>query len=409
MAPDLSVAENVLLGRRQVRDWWGIRRGPTLERARAVLGRLELDLDPRRLVRGLPPDQQQMVEIARALASDARILILDEPTSSLTDDEVAALFRTIRQLKTQGVSTLFVSHRLPELFEIGDHVTVLRDGETVAENPIGSFDTARLVEAMVGQAGAVPRVSHKNGPRPSAAPALKVTGLEVAGSVRHADLTVRLGEVVGLSGLVGAGRSELLEALFGVRPASSGAVELGGVPYAPTEPRTAIERKVGFVPADRKQGGLILTGTVRENLTVIKTLSRPRWRSPSVRSETGLAKLAVSQLGITAGSLDQPVGALSGGNQQKVALGKWLCSDTSVLLLDEPTRGVDVAAKADIRFRLRAFAETGAAILVSSSENEELLDMCDRIVVMVRGRTVADMIAAETSEPELVTLSGGHA
>ena len=208
---------------------------------------------------------------------------------------------------------------------------------------------------------------------------------------------------------MGAGRSELLEALFGARPYGGGQVELDGLPYAPVEPREAIERRIGFLPADRKQGGLILSRSVRENLTIVGTLRRRRWWSPSVRGERRLADTAASQLGIKVSSLDTPVGALSGGNQQKVALGKWLCSDTSLLLLDEPTRGVDVAAKADIRACLRAFAETSAAIVVSSSENEELLEMCDRVVVMVRGRTVADVTATEVSEPELVALAGGHA
>jgi ABC-type sugar transport system ATPase subunit len=408
VAPDLSVAENVLLGRRQVRDWRGIRRGPTLERAREVLARLELDYDPRRLLRQLAPDQQQMVEIARALASDASVLVLDEPTSSLTDDEVDALFRTIRRLKTQGVSILFVSHRLPEIFEIGDHVTVLRDGETAAEGPISSFDTPRLVHAMVGEVANGTTRPPDAKAWPSDTPALKLTGFEVPGVVRSADLTVRRGEIVGLSGLVGAGRSELLEALFGARPYGGGHVELSGRDYKPVAPRAAIEHGLGFLPADRKEGGVFLGRSVRENLTALSTLKRSRWLPPSTRSERDNAASAISKLGIKVDSLNTPVGALSGGNQQKVALGKWLCSDASVLLLDEPTRGVDVAAKADIRAQLRAFADSGAAILVSSSENEELLEMCNRIIVMVRGRTVAEVMPAEVTEPELVALAGGH-
>ncbi|MCW3007934.1 MAG: transporter related protein [Solirubrobacterales bacterium] len=414
VAPDLTVAENVLLGRGLVRRWSGLSPAATRKRAQEVLARLELDYDPRQLVRDLRPDQRQMVEIARALSTDARILILDEPTSSLTDDEVEGLFGAIRQLKTQGVATVFVSHRLPELFAIGDEVTVLRDGRTVAQAPLAHFDPHSLVEAMVGEIAArEPR--QPRGSRPSsrsgrddAPPALRVRGLEVVGAVRGVDVEVGRGEIVGISGLVGAGRSELLEAIFGVRPLAAGTVELDGAAFAPSAPRDSIQRGLGFLPPDRKTEGLVLGMSVRGNVTMVQTLERARLRSPSSGAETRSAQAACDAMGVKTASLDAPVGSLSGGNQQKVALAKWLARGPRVLLLDEPTRGVDVAAKAEIHEQLRAVAADGVGLLVSSSENEELIELCDRILVMFRGRVVAALETENCSEPELVRLAGGH-
>jgi ABC-type sugar transport system ATPase subunit len=410
VAPDLTVAENVLLGRGLVRRWAGLSAKATRAKARAVLARLELDYDPDRLVRRLRPDQRQMVEIARALSTDARILILDEPTSSLTDDEVEALFGAIRQLKHQGVATVFVSHRLPELFAVGDEVTVLRDGCTVAQAPMSGFDARSLVDAMVGDvATAGGRARRRPASGAVSQSALTVRGLCVPGAANEIDLEVRRGEIVGISGLVGAGRSELLEAIFGVRPAVAGTLEVDGTPFSPGDPRAAIERGVGFVPPDRKTQGLVLSMSVRSNVTMVQTSQRSRLSAPHRAREACATSAACETMRVRTSSIDAPVGSLSGGNQQKVALAKWLVRDPKVLLLDEPTRGVDVAAKAEIHERLRAIAARGTALLVSSSENEELLELCDRILVMFRGRIVAAVPQEQASEPELVRLGGGHA
>ncbi|WP_336660232.1 sugar ABC transporter ATP-binding protein [Leucobacter sp. USHLN153] len=411
LAPDLSVAENILLGHRAERGPGGIDWPATRRKAAEVLARLDLDIDPEQLAGTLSPDRQQMIEIARAISMDARILILDEPTSSLTDDQVRVLFKTIAVLKAQGVSVVFVSHRLAEMFEIVDELTVLRDGETAASGPMSEFDVQRIVDEMVGRAGAweevgVPerraRVSH------NAAPVLEVSELNVEGIVRDASLTVAPGEIVGVAGLVGSGRRELLEALFGARSVSSGELALQGKPYTPSNPRSAIARGMGYLPPDRKLRGLVLGRSIRDNLTMSVTAFLPRLRSHSRAQTEDVVQRVMSGMRVRAESPEVAVGTLSGGNQQKVALGKWLAAGSTVLLLDEPTRGVDVAAKAEIHSLLREAAESNAALLVSSSENEELIALCDRILVMFRGAIIASVPSADASEALLSRYTGGH-
>jgi len=405
VAPDLTIAENVLLGHRLVRDRVaGVSPRKSRAKAREILDGLGLDYDPGALVRDLRPDQRQMIEIARAVSMEARILILDEPTSSLTDDEVDGLFTTIRRLKAQGVAILFVSHRLDDLFEVVDEATVLRDGQTVCEAPMKELDADRIVAEMIGDAGAVAAkrgAARRRGPRDRVA--LSVKGLDVEGLLREIDLTVHAGEVVGVAGLAGSGRSELLEALFGVRP-SSGTVEVEGEPFRPEDPRASIRAGIGYLPPERKTAGLSL----RDNLTAIHNLGRLRLASPRRRQENEVAGRAASAMGVKTASLATPVGALSGGNQQKVALGRWLAVEGKVLLLDEPTRGVDIAAKWEIHRRLRDLADEGLALLVSSSEIDELGELCDRILVLFRGRQVAFLDREQASEDRLARIAGGH-
>ncbi len=411
VALDLSVAENVLLGRRMVRGAAGIDWGRTRRDAASVLERLGLDYDPRWLVRALRPDQRQMVEIARAISFGAKLVILDEPTSSLTDDEVRELFTALNQLKSTGVSVLFVSHRLSELFEISDEVTVLRDGMTAGSALIADWTPESLVEAMVGTSreqltrGAGPS-SARSEERPAA---LTASNIQIERTVHGASLRVGEGEIVGLAGLVGSGRTELMAALFGARRCGAGALEIGGEPTALGSPRRSIALGVGYVPPERKTEGVVLGMSVGKNLVMVATA--PKWRlgAPRPRAEQTLATRAGAAMRLRAPSLRTAVSTLSGGNQQKVALGKWLTGSPKVLLLDEPTRGVDVAAKSEIHQRLRAVAAEGTGILLSSSENSELLGVCDRIVVMARGRVVGDVCPAGISESELVRMTGGHA
>lgn len=405
LVPDLSIAENVFLGHRKPRragliDW---RR--THRMAREALARLSLDLDPSLPIRRLRPDQQQMVEITRALSIDAKVLILDEPTSSLTDDEVDALFTVVRRLREEGVTTIFVSHRLNEVLEIADHATVLRDGRTVGRLEAEEFDRPRLIHLMVGRE--LQAVESGKGHDAGRDAVLRVRGLRHEQAFADIDLDVAAGEIVGLSGLVGAGRSELLEALFGLR-STGGVVEVGGRPVSFASPRQAIRHGVAFVPADRKLQGLVLEMSVRENLMMASTSRLARLRHPSNGREAPVVESLMSGLRIRAHSPGVPVATLSGGNQQKVVLGKWLSTGPKVLMLDEPTRGVDVGAKAEIYRLLFDAAERGMAILVSSSENPELLTLCDRIVVMFRGRvaTVLDRDAA--NEATIAHSAGGH-
>jgi ABC-type sugar transport system ATPase subunit len=404
IAPRLSVTENILLGPRLVRTAAGINWRASRERAGRVLARLGLDYDLDIEVSRLRPDQRQMIEIARALSMDARILILDEPTSSLTDDEVDALFKVLANLKRDGVATIFVSHRLNEILAIGDEVTVLRDGCDVESGPVSAYDAGSLVEAMVGGAQeAVAQTARVL----SGDERLQVTGLSGAG-LHDIDLDVRAGEIVGLAGLVGAGRSELLESIFGVRPITGGELFVDGARLTASEPRLAIERGIGYLPPDRKVQGLVLGMSVGENLTMVSSISRRRFGIPNRSREAQTIADFTHRMRIRAANPSVPVGTLSGGNQQKVALAKWLVKEPRLLLLDEPTRGVDVASKVEIHQLLREVADRGIGLLVSSSENSELRELCDRIVVMFRGRAVASLSSSDASEAALARLAGGH-
>jgi ABC-type sugar transport system ATPase subunit len=406
LAPDLSITENVFLGHRMVRrgpviDWRATRR-----RALEAVRRLGLDVDPSVPVRRLRPDQQQLVEIARALTIDARVLVLDEPTSSLTDDEVASLFGRVRALRDDGVAIIFVSHRLKEVFELADRITVLRDGRTVGEAPASELDRPALIRLMVGRSleEIEPPAAQDRGGNP----ALRLRGLSVPRSVSGVDLEVEPGEIVGLAGLVGAGRSELLELVFGLHRPSGGTVEIDGSRVTFNNPRQAIAGGVAFVPADRKLQGLVHGMSVRENLVMASTSRFARLRRPATRRELSVVRDAFEGMRIRASSARVPVATLSGGNQQKVVLGKWLATSPRVLMLDEPTRGVDVGAKGEIYQLLFDAAEQGVAIVVSSSENQELLTLCDRVLVMFRGRVAAELPRPDATEARIAHFAGGH-
>jgi ABC-type sugar transport system ATPase subunit len=410
--PDLTVAENIMLGRRRSRTPLGISWGDVRRRATGVLQRLDLDYDPRCLVSKLRPDQQQMVEIARVLATDARILILDEPTSSLTDDQASTLFTVIRRLRTQGVATIFVSHRLDEVMGLVDELTILRDGVTVCSAPISEFTPDRIIEEMVGKGLLDERRS--DSPAPARAgdhtgvPVLRVRNLSVPGRVHDVDIDVWPGEIVGLAGLVGAGRSEMLEAIFGAEPRGAGTVEVSGEILRKADPRSAIAAGLGYLPPDRKTQGLVLNMTVRQNLTMVSTLDRLRISLPRAGAEKAAMDRAVTSMHLRAASPNVAAGTLSGGNQQKVALGKWLARQPKCVLLDEPTRGVDAAAKEEIHRILRDSTATGLAMLVSSSEYDELLGLCDRILVAFRGRLVASLPANEADQATIARFAGGY-
>jgi ABC-type sugar transport system ATPase subunit len=411
LASELTIAENIFLGRRMARGFGGINWKVTRRRAGEVLERLDLDYDPAWPVHRLRPDQKQMVEIARALSMNTRVLILDEPTSSLTDDEVQALFRAVRQIKSTGVATIFVSHRFNEVFALVDELTVLRDGCTAAHGSVHDFDPRSLVDAMVGKEGAwkdYARASRSSQAQASESPALKIESMTIPGRVYRADLDVARGEIVGIAGLVGAGRSELLEGIFGLRPVSEGSIAVAGAVISVRRPRAAIRQGLGFLPPDRKTQGLVLQRTIDENLTMVATLSRSRFRAPGGHEIDVKAREIAHTMRLHASSNHALVSTLSGGNQQKVAVGKWLMADPRVLLLDEPTRGVDGAAKSEIHELLRGVAATGVGMLVVSSENDELIELCDRILVMFRGRIVASMTAGEADEPTIARYAGGH-
>jgi ABC-type sugar transport system ATPase subunit len=410
LAPQLSVAENIFMGRRFATGPAGIDWRRTRAAAQEILRRLDLDIDPATLVGTLSPDRQQMVEVARALSMNARVLILDEPTSSLGVVEVQSLFRAIRSVAADGIAVIFVSHKLPEMLEIADDVTVLREGETVASASTGTFDATSLVAAMVGTAvdavASAPQPTLPTG-TPHEAHALQLENLTVAGCFEGVSLHARPGEIVGVAGLSGAGRSELLETIFGMRRPDAGVMTLDGRVHAPRNPRASIESGVGYLPPDRKTQGLVLRLSITDNMAMAATMNVSRLRPPRLRRIDALVAAAMRGMQVKAPNVGVAVGTLSGGGQQKVALGKWSVAASGVLLLDEPTRGVDVSAKREIHTLLRRAAAEGTTMIVSSSENAELLELCDRILVMVGGRVVADVEAASTDEARLGLYSGG--
>ncbi|MCG0238286.1 MAG: sugar ABC transporter ATP-binding protein [Firmicutes bacterium] len=404
LAPDLTVMENIALGREPVRGPGLIAWREMEALAREALGRLGVAIDPRARVGDLGVGAQQMVEIARALSVDARVLILDEPTAALTQAEAERLFAVLDGLRARGVGIVYISHRLEELYRLCDRVTVIRDGTYVGTYPMPETPEATLVQAMVG------RPLQDRFPRRQAAigeEALTVRDLSRGQVLQGISLTVRRGEVVGVAGLMGAGRTELARAILGLDPVDRGSVTGLGRPVPPGNPRAALAAGLVYVPEDRKRQGLFLNRSVRENLSLasLGRLGRLGWISP--RAERELAGRWVRELGVRTPSLEIQVATLSGGNQQKVLFGRWLATDPQVLILDEPTRGVDVGAKAEIYRLINRLAEAGKAILMISSELPELLGMCDRILVMRAGRLVGEFSRSEASQEAIMRCAVG--
>jgi ribose transport system ATP-binding protein len=403
----LSVAENVHFGSEPRRFRIVPDRAAMRRRTRALLDLLGVPLDVDRKVATLSVGQKQVVEIAKGLGADAKIFVLDEPTAPLTPVEVERLYAVVRRLKQRGVAVLYISHRLQEVFDLCETVTVLRDGVAVHEGPVAGLTRRDLVRFMAGRDLGLADESappHLPG-RTLGAVRLRVRGLSAKEPGRTAlegvDLDVRAGEVVGLAGLVGAGRSETLRALFGAGARSAGTIEVDGRRVAPRSPADAIAAGVGLVPEDRKSEGAILRRSVRENATLAVLGRESSFGVLRPRRLQALAEGLARRLRIKARSVEDPVGALSGGNQQKVVLARWLAARCPVLLLDEPTRGIDVAARQEIYQVLRELSRDGHALLVASSSLPELLALSDRLVVFRDGRVVGEFTAAEAT-PEAV-------
>jgi ABC-type sugar transport system ATPase subunit len=401
-ALDMTVAENVLMGDLPMRgplvDWRGAYR-----RASEILASLGSAIDPRATVRSLLPHERQTVAIAHALARHSKVIILDEPTSSLSVAQAERLFEVMRQLRRRGVGLVFITQRLKEIASVADRVTVLRDGRKVGERGGGESLMDGLEELMTGRT--FDSVVHSR-VRSDASALLQVSRLADDTVLRGVDLTVSEGEIVGVAGLIGCGRSQLFRALFGAAPFSSGEIIFNGRQLRDLTPRKAIRKRIAFVTGDRRGEGLLFDQSVQENLMLV------RRRSMSLRplrfeAERELAERLVRDLRIRASSLGAPVRSLSGGNQQKVVLGKWLAAEPRLLILDEPTRGVDVAAKADFYGTITSLAGQGLGVLVGSLDTQELLDVCHRILVMYRGAVVADLDAATTNEGDVIRLASG--
>ncbi len=403
--PDLTVAENIAIGLEPGGWWRRIRWGQRRRRARELLAKVGATIHPDAEVRTLTMPEQQLVEIARALGADARVLILDEPTASLSDRETKRLFQVIRDLRASGVAMIYISHRLEELFEIADRVTVLRDGSVAATLPMSAVDKAELIRLMVGrQLTAI--FPKQEVPLGDVVLELRNIGCQESG-VDGVSLNVRAGEIVGLAGLVGAGRTELARVLFGLTPADSGEIRLRGQTISVRSPANAVQRGIAYVPEDRRRHGVILDMAVAQNTTLasLNRVASYGWIHGS--KERAIARSFVQRLGIKTPSVDVPVGNLSGGNQQKVALARWLTTNPIVLILDEPTQGVDVGAKAEIHRLMGELAGQGLAILMISSELPEILGMSDRIVVMHGGTVKGTLTRQEATQENIMALALG--
>jgi ABC-type sugar transport system ATPase subunit len=409
LVPALSVLDNVSLGAQPVKSFGQLDRKTQRAQVSALLEhhRIHLDLDAS--VQSLPTVQQKQVEIAKALARDARVILMDEPTAWLSQVEVQSLFGSIRELTKNGICVLYISHVLDEIFSIADNLTVIRDGRVVLTAKVSTMTAASLAQAMLGRELLAESAAQREvGYLDSAPVALECRNLSQPGAFDDINLVVRKGEIVCITGLIGAGRSELLQALFGAAPATKGEILVHGKPMRMRRPNDAIVARLGFVPEDRRDDGLMMSHTIRDNLIAAHLGQVSRAGVLSRRSARALATRVVSTLGIVPARIDMVVRRLSGGNQQKVLMGRWLAGGTDILLLDEPTVGIDVGAKAEIYHRLRALAEDGAAILVISSDMEEALTLPDRIVVMSLGRIVAEFDkATATQDAVLEAASAG--
>jgi rhamnose transport system ATP-binding protein len=402
--PDLSVAENIFMGRQPRRSLGRVDHRAVHEAATALFRRLGVAMDPDRPARGLSIADQQLVEIAKALSFDARVLIMDEPTAALTGSEVARLFSVVRTLREQGAAVLFISHRLEEVFELCQRVTTLRDGAWVASEPVAGLTESDLVERMVGRTldELYPKQQTKVG-----AVALEVSRLTREGVFTDVSFSVRSGEIVGLAGLVGAGRSEVARAVFGVDRWDAGSVTVGGRALRPGSPSLAMAAGLALVPEDRRAQGLVMEMTIERNIGLSGLKATSKAGLISRRAERDRALDWAAKLQVKYARLGDLVGTLSGGNQQKVVLAKWLATNPGVLIVDEPTRGIDVGTKAEVHRLLSQLAAEGVAVLMISSDLPEILGMADRVLVMHEGRIAAELPRAEATEQSVMAAATG--
>ncbi|WP_300681898.1 sugar ABC transporter ATP-binding protein [Nocardioides sp.] len=402
LCEDLTVAENLALGRVGRR---GLVSWPRLVRQAAeVLDRAGLDIDPTARIRELSQDDRHMVEVARVLAWDCQVIGFDETTASLTEDYVARLFDVMRGLRDNGAAQVFISHRIPEVLEICDSVTVLRDGEFVATVQTAETSEAELIELLVGR---TIDAAYRRDPAPTGDVVIQARGLLPTGAREPLDLTVRAGEVVGIGGLVGSGRSEVLESIYGLI-GREGEVEIAGQRLPRLRPRTAIASGLGLVPEDRRTRGLAMEQSVRANASAVQHGAKPLLSGVREQASDSLMDLLRAKLQLKAPDDLAPVSTLSGGNQQKIVLGRWLDHNPRGLLLDEPTRGIDIGAKQDIYRLIDEAAAEGMGVLLVSSELPELIGLCDRILIMREGALVAEF-TGDVTEVELMAAAAGHA
>ncbi|MDR5758855.1 sugar ABC transporter ATP-binding protein [Caballeronia sp. LZ035] len=410
LCPNLSVAENMFAGRQPKRhgviDWKTIH-----ERAHTALANLNVSVDVTQSLDTYPIAVQQMVAIARALSVDARVLILDEPTSSLDDGEVTRLFDVLRRLRDAGLAILFVTHFLEQTYAISDRITVMRNGEREGEYLAKELPVERLVSKMVGHERMTERLQ-RAATEPAvqqtmAAPFLEMRGAGRRGLMNPVDIEVQPGQILGLAGLLGSGRTETARLLFGAERPDAGAMHIGGKPVRLHSPRDAVHHGIGYCPEDRKKEGIVADLSIRENIILAVQARRGLWRCIGRAKQREIADEYIERLGIKARDAEQPIGLLSGGNQQKVLLARWLATDPKMLILDEPTRGIDVAAKFEIMDRVLALCAKGLSILFISSEVSEVVRVSHRIAVLRDRRKVAEVAGHTASEDEVYRLIAG--
>ncbi|KAA0087841.1 sugar ABC transporter ATP-binding protein [Paraburkholderia sp. T12-10] len=415
LCPNLSVAENIFAGRQPRRrgaiDWKAIHAG-----AREALAQLNISLDVTQSLDTYPIAVQQMVAIARAVSVDARVLILDEPTSSLDDSEVSKLFEVLTKLKQSGIAILFVTHFLEQTYAISDRITVMRNGQREGEYLAKDLPVDELVRKMVGDVPVTAQRTRSSSERNDAAtanralPRFDMRGVGRRGAVQPIDLTLESGRIMGLAGLLGSGRTETARLLFGADRADTGSITVDGKPVKLGSPRHAVKHGIGYCPEDRKKEGIVAALSIRENIVLALQARRGWWRPLGRAKEKRIAEHYVKALGIRARDIEQPIELLSGGNQQKALLARWLATDPKMLILDEPTRGIDVAAKFEIMDRVMQLCAKGLGILLISSEIAEVLRLSDRIAVLRDRRKVAELSGDELDEQAVYQLiAGGEA
>lgn len=405
LVPYLSAGENIFLGREPTKIPGVVDFGELYGKAQMLLDGLGVEINAKTPVAELGIAQQQMVEVAKALSLDARILIMDEPTSSLTEQEIGQLFAAIRKLRDKGVAIVYISHRMEELFEIGDRVTVLRDGRYVGTHKLSDISKDELVQMMVGRqlTQQYPKRSANIGEE-----VLRVENLAVKGKLNNISFSLRKGEVLGIAGLLGSGRTELARAIFGLERIASGSIHVKKKMRKIRSPQKAIDLGIGFLTEDRKMQGLVMLLSVKENISLPSVARLSRFGVMNTAEETEAAQRFVNDLRIKTPSLEQKVMFLSGGNQQKVVLSKWLCSHAEILIFDEPTRGVDVGAKVEIYELMNELTAKGVGIIMISSELPEILGMSDRILVMAQGTIAGQFLSEEANQEKILHCALGE-
>lgn len=402
--PEMTVLENLFMGKEIVKSWGICDNHQMRQKAEEVFRSLDIDLNLSQKMGDLSVGQQQVIEIAKSLLSDCSVLIMDEPTAALTEREIDKLFVIINQLKAKGVSIVYISHRMQEIFQISDFVTVMRDGRSIMTEQTALTSQEEVVRAMVGRdlEDYYPSKTAEIGPV-----VLEVNHLTSTGKFHEVDFQLHQGEILGVSGLMGAGRTEIMRAIFGLEPKVTGEVKLKGESLDNRSPQKVIEKGIGFVTENRKEEGLILDFSIRDNISLTALNEFSKQGLVNRKTEGEFVKMLIDRLGVKTSDMELPVQSLSGGNQQKVVLAKWIAAGSQVLILDEPTRGVDVGAKRDIYLLMNELAKNGVAIIMVSSDLPEIIGVSDRVLVVHEGRIAADLKKENLTEELIMTYATG--